>query len=525
MFAQSLQTAKRMSIKEIQDLVKLRADQEAESYPAPAKDPQKISSQYVESCLNTEELGMGILYSVLLRGRSVFDNTRERWLIFREHFWDFDLMHQAEALVEEVVSVLLDELSKVSMAILEATKGGDDETAKHLRFKERLYNRRIKFLRGDRGRTVCLKMARTCKEPLAIRGDNLDQVPYLLACQNAVVDLRSGKSRPGRPEDWISKACPTLWQGLNEPAPSWENFLSEIFDGDSELIDFIQRVFGYSITGWQREHIFVVLHGEGRNGKSTLVETIRYVLGPLALPIQSELLLDQGRVRSSSGPSPDLFALLGIRFAIASESDQGRRAAHSKIKWLTGGEMIVARDIQSKQIYFEPTHHLFLVTNHRPGADPTDYGFWERMRLIPFNLAFVDRDPEQKHERRSKPDLRERLKAEASGILAWLVRGCLAYQDRGLKAPKIVTDATLEYRRSEDILSDFLAQRIIKEDLARTSAKDVYDEFCDFFKENISEKTVISQKRFGELMKNRFEKTLVNGRVFYLGLRIREGLR
>ena len=506
------------SLKSIRDAVQAKVSEEAKNFPPVETKAQGLSPHFIAQCLECEELGLGILYSLLLCGRVVFDNTRERWLIFKEHYWDFDLMHQAEAMVEEVVNLLLDELTKISMGILEATKHGDEETAKGLRYKERLLNRRIKFLRSDRGRTVCLKMARTCREPLAIRGDTLDQVPYLLACQNGVIDLRTAKFRPGRPDDWLTKASPTLWHGLEAPAPVFENFLLEIFDGDSELIDFIQRLFGYSISGWQREHKFVVLEGEGRNGKSTLIETLRHVLGPLALPIQSEMLLNQGRFRSSSGPSPDVMALLGIRLAFASESDLGRRYDHSRVQWLSGGDSIVARDIQSKQVCFEPTHHLFLITNHKPGADPTAYAFWERMLLIPFRLAFVDREPIKEHERSAKKNLREMLKEEASGILAWLVRGCVEYQRHGLNPPKVVLEATAQYRRSEDVVADFLMGRTLKDPLAKVSAKDLYDAFCDWYKENLDGKTIISQRRFGDLMRNRFEKSQPGGRVYYNGL-------
>lgn len=129
----------------------------------------------------------------------------------------------------------------------------------------------------------------------------------------------------GRPEDYLTKASPVEWQGIDAPRERWDQFILEIMDGDQEMADYLRRLFGCSIVGKVTEHVFAVFHGVGRNGKSLMVDTITEVLGELANPIPAEMLLDQGNARSSAGPSPDIMALRGQRLAFASETDEGRK--------------------------------------------------------------------------------------------------------------------------------------------------------------------------------------------------------
>ena len=512
-----------LTTEHIREQVERRKAEEAAAIPADqeTKKNGRITTKFIKDCLNADELGHGLLYAAVHRGRFLYDNTTGQWLVFEDHSWRQDHMNKSLAGVEDVVDLLIDELQKITGQIVQAAAAGDSDKVKSLRREEKRLLYHIGQLRKDRGRTVCLKMARTCKTPLAIRGDELDLDPWLLACANGVLDLRTGKFGPGRPEQLISKASPISWEGLDASAKLFEISLLESLNGRDQVVSFLQRVLGYCLTGLSREHIFIVFAGEGRNGKSTLVECIKHVLGPLSAPVQCEMLLDQGRMKSSSGPSPDLMALRGLRIAFASETDEGRRFSPGRVKWLSGGDSIVARDLQSKQTYFAPTHKLILSTNHRPHAPGDDFAFWERLLLINFDLKFVEREVFERNERPVKKGLADQLKTESPGILAWLVRGCLFYQNEGLKPPKEILEATAEYRKAEDLLGEYLDACCQKVDLAVTSAKDLYSSFCTWFSENISEKTTVKQKRFGELLGRRFERKPVNGYAHYVGIKIK----
>jgi putative DNA primase/helicase len=337
-----------------------------------------------------------------------------------------------------------------------------------------------------------------------------------------VLDLRTEELQDGRPEDYIFRSSPVNWEGLHAPAPIWEVFLNETYQEMEEIISFVQRAFGYAITGLNREHIFLVLYGQGRNGKGTFVETISDVLGTMASPIQSELLLDQGFSKTAASPSPEIMTLKGLRLAFASETDEGRKFSSSRVKWLTGGESLTGRYPYDKYpITFKPTHTLVLMTNNKPKAPPDDFAFWERIFLIPFPLSFVDREPIAPNERRARKGLVEDLKKEAPGILAWLVRGCLEYQKRGLDPPQCILDEKKAYRREQDILADFIEEFCELEEFARTRATVLYDKFSDWFEEFVSTRGM-KQKRFGTLMARRFDRVKIGGIVYYVGIKLKD---
>lgn len=477
-----------------------------------ASDGDGISSKFVRDCLYANELGDGMLYVALHQNRYIFDTTAERWMNWTGHYWEHDEKAQSLAAVENVALRYLKEANEVTKQI---NSEGSQDALKD--YKEALF-KRVGRLRSQRGRNNCLKFAHcNIANPLVIRGEEFDRNPWLLACKNGVLDLRTGKLRPGRSDDYISKACPHEWKGIDEPAPTWETFLNEIFEGDEELILYIGRLLGYALTGLTIEHILPILWGQGRNGKGTILETIKHVLGPLAAPIQMEMLLDQGRAKNSSGPSPDIMALRGLRLAFTSESDEGRKISPAKVKWLSGGDTLVGRHPHDRyEVHFKPTHTLILLTNNKPHAPADDFAFWERVHLIPFKLSYVDREPQAENEKCADKTLPYRLNAEAAGILACLVRGCLKWQERGLDPPPIVREATAEYRRDEDILADFIEECCFMDITATVQASHIYDAFKEWFEENVS-KRIISQKKFGKMMTKRFRREK-KGTYTYFGL-------
>lgn len=518
----------------IKDAVRERVEKEKKRTAAQAdiQHTPEIDSRFIRDCLYANQLGDGMLYAALHDGEFVLNQSSGEWLRWDSHHWDRDIRQRSLAAVENVAQRYLQEAGDLVKAIDWAMQKKDKERADSLKnIQEDIY-RRVMRLRSEGGRTNCLRFAGVnLHHSLDITGDELDQNPWLLGCKNGVINLRTGELREGRKDDWISKASPVEYRGIDAPAPIWEETLCQIFGGPraetpeeqqqvQDLAAYVQRLFGYACTGLVKENILPILWGQGRNGKTTIVETVSRVLGPLAAPIQSEMLLDQGRSKSSSGPSPDIMALRGLRIAFGSEADEGRRFSPSRVKWLSGSDSLVGRAPHDRyETYFDPTHTLILLTNHRPHAPATDFAFWQRVHLIPFDLSFVNRAPQAPNELRADQDLPDKLRAEESGILAWLIRGCMQWQTMGLAPPQVIVDATAEYRRAEDILADFLEECCHIDPLAEVSASELYDAFKEWFKENVSKKAAVSQRKFGNMIKDRFDK-FKKGKYFYRGLRV-----
>lgn len=520
--------------KKVTDLAEIRRQvQEANAKAAEefgsggGGDGQGVDGRFVMECLDANELGDGMLFAEIHRGRYLFHAAAGRWMVWAGHHWAWDELDTHLGAVEAVVKRYLAEFKRVDDEIRVLVKDGKKESADRLEPLRQKLKKRILKLRGDRGRNACIKFAWTCPEgALAIKGDELDRDPWLLACPNGVVDLRTGELEDGRPEQMLSKACNVPWPegGIATSRDLWIQTMTEIMDGDQAMVDYLQRLFGYAITGLTTEHVLPVCWGQGRNGKSMLVETIKDVLGPLAASIESEMLLAQFRPRGSGGPTSDIMALHGRRLAIGSETDEGRRISPSKVKWLTGGDALVGRNPHDRfQIEFKPQHLLILLTNHKPNAPSDDFAFWERVHLIPFVLSFVDREPQSPNERRADKGLPARLRDELPGILAWLVEGCLQWQRVGLAPPAKVLDATADYRADEDIITDFLEECCVKDVHEKVGATVLYLAFESWHERAIGGRYVPKQKKFGGMMSRKgMEKEKIGGNFYYLGWRLKE---
>ena len=517
---------------DIRRQVKERVDEEKAQLP-PSEERPPIDSKFIQDCFFANALGDATLYAALFRDRFVYCKDMREWFEWNDNCWQRDLMDHSLAAVEKVSEQYLNEYRTVGEDIGKMTAAGADEgKVEKLKENQEALLKRVSQLRDDRRRTSCLKFAHTIKDPLAIVSDSLDLHPMLFPCANGVIDLETGRLKPGRPSDYLSLASPVPFLDIDTPAPLWEKSLLEIFGGNSqkpkdaqgnehaeEMIAYFQRLLGYSITGLVKEKVFPVLYGRtGWNGRSLIMDTITHIMGNMAGPIQSEMLLSQKFSKSAAGPSPDIMTLKGLRIACASETDENQRFSASKIKWYTGTDQLIGRWPNDKRpIRFDPTHTLFLMTNTQPKAPPNDKAFWERMHLIPFGISFVNRDPQESHERRANLDLSREIIAEYPGILSWLVRGCLIYQRDGINPPKAVTEATEKYRRGEDLLADFIDECCTREPGAKEKASILYSRFIDWYHENIG-KDEPTGTWFGKQLSQKFDKDKSNGCVVYFGI-------
>lgn len=341
-----------------------------------------------------------------------------------------------------------------------------------------------------------------------------DNDPYLLNCLNGVVNLRTGELLPHDPSFRITKLCPVVYDP-DAKAPTWEKFLSDIFCGDQSLIDYIQRAVGYSATGDVCEDAFFICWGSGSNGKSTFINVISHVLGDYAKAIAPDALL---RRNQQSDTHPTAIAdLCGVRFGVAMETDEGRVLSAARVKMLTGRDTVKARFMRRDYFQFKPTHKLWLVTNHKPIVPDTTPAMWRRIHLIPF-VAFFD-------EKTRDTKMTEKLLAEAEGILAWIVKGCLEWQKVGLNPPKVVREATREYQTENDKLQLWLEECCVPDPKAVTPFSDLYASYENWCRENDEE--VVSKKAFANMLLEKGYKTVktrINGKTVKakVGLRLRD---
>ena len=496
-------------------------------------DVEVIDSAFVLDCLYKNELGDGELFKKLYHAHFVFNKSMDCWMVWGGHHWRLDKMDQAQAMVEGVANTYQAEARKI--ALKKNKLMGENKPHNDMDKTLKLLNRRIEALRSNTRRNNCLLFAHTSENPIAIDGSEIDQKPWLLPCGNGVINLKNGQLEAGRQQDYLLKASTINYPelGLNAAYPAenipenegiklWENTLFEIFSGNQTLVDFLRRVCGYALVGEVSESILVVMSGKGRNGKSMIIETISKVMGLLSGAIRSEMLLDQFRMSSSAGPTPDIMALRGLRMAFASETDDGCKISPSRVKWLTGNDTITGRNPHDKyEVHFTPSHTLFLLTNHKPHAPADDFAFWERMILFPFELSFVDRKPKAENELRSDTNLSKKLEKILPEILAWMVRGCLEWQKDGrLIRPTIIKNAVSEYQKDEDSVGDFIEQCCVIGPNYEVTFAALYTVFEKWWSENVS-KRVPLKKRFGQWLGKRFEK-VKRGNIWYLGVGLLE---
>lgn len=308
------------------------------------------------------------------------------------------------------------------------------------------------------------------QEGVPVKAEDLDADPWKLNCQNGLVDLRTANVLPHDPSALCSKIIPVAL-APQAPCPLWLAFLDRIMGGNADLIGFLQRAVGYSLTGSTREQCLFILHGGGANGKSVFLATLHEILADYAQTTDFTTFL----TRRGEGPRNDLAALAGARFVTAIEADAGQSLAENVVKVLTGDvDRISARFLHREFFEFTPSFKVWLATNHKPRIRGTDHAIWRRLRLIPFDVTI----PEAEQDR----DLAEKLKAELPGILAWAVEGCLMYRSEGLGVPDEVSKATAQYRDEEDVLSGFLGDCCSLSPAVTVTAKalrDAYVSWCD----------------------------------------------
>ena len=297
---------------------------------------------------------------------------------------------------------------------------------------------------------------------------------------------------------------------LNGTPTLFIKFLHDIFSGDTELVDFMQKAIGYSLTGHTKEQCLFQHIGNGSNGKSVLFNVIYDMLGSYALNIQVESILQKG-ANGGANANPDIARLNGVRFVRTTEPSDGQRFNEGLIKQLTGADVITARNLYADFFDFVPKFKLWIACNHRINVRGTDKGIWRRMKIIEYKRTFEGSEIDY--------DLEDKLKNELPQILGWAVKGAQLWYKNGLGKNTAVEIATQEYRNAMDLVGQFLDDCVVASANGKEKSSDIYNEFKNWAKNG--NEWVMSQQKFGIEMAKRFDKKCIGGSNYYYGLTLK----
>jgi len=339
---------------------------------------------------------------------------------------------------------------------------------------------------------------------IAATVEQWDADPWLLNTPDCAIDLRTGRSRAHKLDDYCTKVTAVSPGG---ECPLWLAFLERITGGDAELVGFLRRVAGYCLTGSTSAHALFFGHGTGANGKSVFANTISGVLGDYAIAAPMETF-----IASTSDRHPtELAGLRGARLVTAQETEEGRRWAESRIKALTSGEKISARFMRQDFFEFFPQFKLLIIGNHKPGLHGVDEAMRRRMNLMPFAVTI----PEEERDE----NLPEKLREEWPGILAWMLEGCLEWQGEGLAQPEVVRNATAKYLESEDAFSQWKSECCDMGPNHYSTTADLYKSWRTWAEQ--AGEPVRSQKWLSQLLERDFEDKRQGGtgRSGFIGIK------
>lgn len=399
-----------------------------------------------------------------------FWSQRGKWLVWDERRWRVDKTDSIAEMAKDTVRAIAEE-------------------AKRDGLKTKQKNAIRTWAKTSQNITRLGAMTRLSRSARPVVTSQLDQDPWALTCNNGTLDLQTGKLRAHCPDDLVTKLAPVDFDEDAE-CPRWLAFLEQIMGGDHDLITYLQRAIGYSLTGLTTEQCMFFLYGTGANGKSTFLNTVQAMLGDDFTRQMDFGDLDAGNVDQH----PARFAkLVGARWVVATESEQGRRLAEVIVKQLTGGDRLSARFMRQDFFEFTPQFKLWLASNYKPIIRGTDEGIWRRIKLVPFTVTI----PEAERD----GELGDKLLEELPGIFAWAVQGCLAWQREGLAAPGAVSKATASYRGEMDILQGFLSECCIVREDVRCGSKDLYEAYRKWCE--ASGEKAFGQRKLGLLLQDR----------------------
>ena len=418
-----------------------------------------------------------------------YNYTDKCWLYWDGRRWAHDFGGVIARAIDSSIEAMSEEL--------ELYEEREDDTAK-------AFAKHVKYSRSHKGKKACEAQA---QHRMPVMPYQLDQHKMAFNTMNGVLALKTGELVPHEPKWFITKQSEIEYPLLDSDCPRWLKFLDEIFSGDKELIRYVQKAVGYSMTGRTDEQCAFFLFGSGRNGKSTFLDVVRDIMGDYAMNIQPETLMVRNQTSSANS---DIARLKGARFVTSVEPNEGMRINEGLLKQLTGDDTVTARKLYGNEFEFRPEFKLWMATNHKPIIRGTDTGIWRRIHMIPFTVQI----PPDKVDKR----LGDKLKEEYPAILRWAAEGCILWQREGLNMPEAVLDMVREYRREMDVISAFLEDRCEEQDYASAKATHIYAAYTLWCDANNEYK--MSNTKFGIEMAKRFGKKHTRDGWHYIGVRL-----
>lgn len=426
-----------------------------------------------------------------------YSYTDKRWLYYDTRKWCMDTTGEIERAAEQAIKALdADEPMYARAAELD-DEDGDGEGKKLYK----AYLAHKKYSRSNRGKKAMLDELRH-KIPISPMQTDIDGM--LLNTPTGIFDLREGVLRPHDPEAYITKIAHVEYDPT-ATCPTWERFLDEIFGGDTDLINYVQRAVGYSMTASTVEQCVFFLHGSGSNGKSTFLSIVREMMGDYTVNIQPETIMVKN---SPGGANSDIARLKSARLVTTVEPNEGARLNEGLLKQLSGEDPVTARRLYGDEFEFIPQFKLWMATNHRPLIRGTDDGIWRRIKMIPFTVQIPD-EKKDKH-------LAGKLRRELPGIFNWAIDGCRKYQESGLQEPRSVRGSTMEYRKDMDAIQQFIDECC--EQSGECPAVSLYSAYSDWAKRN--HQYEMNNNVFGRKMSERYVKQKTRNGAVYIGIKL-----
>ena len=368
---------------------------------------------------------------------------------------------------------------------------------------------------------------RLAKHKPAIRAstDQFDADRHLISFKNAVIDLRTSQIINHHRDQFFTRSLAHRFLP-STPCPRFEQFLQEVFCGDEDLIAFIQRAIGYTLTGEMSSQAFFFCYGEGSNGKSVLLGLIQHLLQSYAITAAPGLLIESRNEKHTT----DIVDLRGRRMVVSSEVGEGKVLAEEMVKRMTGDGRLRGRLMHQNNVEFDITFKVWLMANQKPIVRGTDYAIWRRILLIPFNAVFVSPEEMTRLQQEAKDGgsvdptklsikdegLLKTLTAEAEGILAWAVEGAAEWYRKGLVPPPAVVAASAIYRGESDVIGRFIEECCTSGSDLEERASILLQAYSRWALEN--GEPAYKQKRFGDELSRKRVERFKNNITFYRGL-------
>jgi putative DNA primase/helicase len=425
----------------------------------------------------------------LYHNNIVFNNDRGKWLHYSKDRWELD---ESDGVIQDMA------ISMIRRIPSEVSHLDDDDEMKEA------YRKWSHACESAGKVSSCIQLT---EKAMSVPDERFDSDEFKVNLQNGTFDLKNMKMTRHNRFDYITKITPVHYDPEAQ-CPRWLQFLDEVFKGDKDLIAFIQRAIGYSLTGSTKEQVFFLMYGSGANGKSVFIDTINHMMGEYIKRAEFSTFVSR---RTTGAPRNDIAMLNGARMVSASEGTVTTVFDDALIKQLTGDETITARFLHREFFEFTPTFKIWLASNHLPIIKDDSMGIWRRIKCIPFDVSFRGRED---------TNLLPKLKSEIDGIFNWAVEGYKKWEKQGLGTCKRIEETNNTYKNDMDIFGAFSDEVLEEVPNTRTPTSEIYDAYMDWNER--SGHRALSKNRFGIKMREHgYEKEKVGGVIYWFNVVIK----